>query len=46
MVLAVFLLITRVPAVVGAGVLIAGIVMNRAAARASADARLAYRANE
>lgn len=39
-------LATLMVLVVGAGVLIAGIVMNRAAARASADARLAYRANE
>jgi putrescine transport system permease protein len=39
-------LATLMVLVVGAGVLVAGIVMNRAAARASADARLAYRANE
>jgi len=39
-------LATLMVLVVGTGVLIAGIVMNRAAARASADARLAYRANE
>ena len=39
-------LATLMVLVVGLGVLVAGIVMNRAAARASADARLAYRANE
>ena len=39
-------LATLMVLVVGAGVLVAGIVMNRTAARASADARLAYRANE
>ncbi len=39
-------LATLMVVVVGLGVLVAGIVMNRAAARASADARLAYRANE
>ena len=39
-------LATLMVVVVGLGVLVAGIVMNRTAARASADARLAYRANE
>ncbi|GAB1362197.1 hypothetical protein MASR1M32_14330 [Rhodobacter sp.] len=39
-------LATLMVLVVGVGVAIAGILMNRAAARASADARMAYRANE
>ena len=39
-------LATLMVLVVGIGVVLAGILMNRAAARANADARLAYRANE
>jgi putrescine transport system permease protein len=39
-------LATLMVLVVGTGVLLAGIIMNRAAARARADERLAYRTNE